>query len=99
VSEPHESAFLVEPGWGRSICTRPWPGESSVRALFYDDGTCRIEHKCKVIGGVQIICAPALRLADGHTIVAEDPLTVTPSILCPDCGLHGFITEGRWVSC
>lgn len=28
-----------------------------------------------------------------------DPLTVTPSVLCSDCGCHGFITNGVWVSC
>ena len=31
------------------------------------------------------------------TIVQEEPLTVTPSILCKECGLHGFITDGKWV--
>lgn len=28
----------------------------------------------------------------------EDHLTVTPSLLCPRCGNHGFITDGRWIS-
>jgi hypothetical protein len=28
-----------------------------------------------------------------------DPVTITPSILCPDCGLHGFVTDGTWRSC
>lgn len=28
-----------------------------------------------------------------------DPLTITPSVLRTDCGLHGFITDGRWVGC
>lgn len=27
----------------------------------------------------------------------EDPLTLTPSILCRVCGAHGFVTAGRWV--
>lgn len=26
-----------------------------------------------------------------------DPLTLSPSVLCNTCGLHGFIREGRWV--
>lgn len=26
-----------------------------------------------------------------------DPLTLSPSILQRECGLHGFIREGRWV--
>lgn len=28
---------------------------------------------------------------------SEDPLTITPSLLCGRCGDHGFITEGRWM--
>ena len=26
-----------------------------------------------------------------------EPLTLSPSLLCPLCGDHGFIREGRWV--
>jgi hypothetical protein len=44
-----------------------------------------------------IRCAPSLDPA-GHVIVTVDPLTVSPSILCLDCGLHGFIRDGRWIS-
>lgn len=32
-----------------------------------------------------------------HELVSEDPLTVSPSLLCPRCGHHGFIRDGRWV--
>ena len=28
--------------------------------------------------------------------VSDDGETVTPSILCPDCGLHGYWTNGKW---
>jgi hypothetical protein len=28
-----------------------------------------------------------------------DPLTLAPSLLCSACGHHGFIRDGRWVSC
>lgn len=30
-------------------------------------------------------------------VVQEDPLTLTPSLLCRQCGDHGYIREGRWV--
>lgn len=33
----------------------------------------------------------------GHVIASTSPLTVTGSLICTDCGDHGFITEGRWV--
>lgn len=31
------------------------------------------------------------------TVESEDPLTISPSVLCRRCGHHGFIREGRWV--
>lgn len=27
----------------------------------------------------------------------EDPLTLSPSVLCTTCGHHGYIREGKWV--
>ncbi len=27
----------------------------------------------------------------------EEPLTLSPSVLCTTCGHHGFIREGKWV--
>ncbi len=31
------------------------------------------------------------------TVEQEDPLTLSPSILRRECGLHGYIRDGRWV--
>ena len=31
------------------------------------------------------------------TIVQQDPITLTPSILCRSCGAHGWIRDGKWV--
>lgn len=36
---------------------------------------------------------------EGWTTVQADPLTVTPSVHCTECGLHGFITNGAWAAC
>jgi hypothetical protein len=33
----------------------------------------------------------------GHVITSTEPLTVEGSLLCPDCGDHGFIRAGQWV--
>lgn len=30
-------------------------------------------------------------------VVSEDPLTLSPSLLCGQCGHHGFIRNGEWV--
>jgi len=29
-------------------------------------------------------------------VVQEDPLTISPSILCRACGDHGYVRNGRW---
>ena len=89
--------MAVESGWIGSLILIP--RSSGVRVLRYADGTRRIEHTCKgwtEDDGTVVakVCAPAL--SDRHTVTSETPLTVVPSILCPDCGLHGFITDGRW---
>lgn len=39
--------------------------------------------------------------AAGHplwTVESRDPLTLSPSILCRECGHHGWIREDRWAS-
>ncbi|WP_064075901.1 DUF6527 family protein [Prescottella equi] len=30
-------------------------------------------------------------------VETADPLTITPSILCPVCRVHGWIRDGEWV--
>jgi hypothetical protein len=31
------------------------------------------------------------------TVEQQEPLTLSPSLLCKACGHHGFIRDGRWV--
>ncbi|WP_133690233.1 hypothetical protein [Mycobacterium sp. BK086] len=75
-----------------------------VETAWYPDGSIGVRHTCDRGGkrGV-IICAPRLVLNEpnGHTIVSgeHEPLTVSPSCGCSDCGLHGFIRNGRWEPC
>lgn len=66
------------------------------RVMWYSDGSARFEHRCDRGERGVVVCAPLL--GDQHTIVQRDPLTISPSILCPDCGTHGFIRNGRWVA-
>jgi hypothetical protein len=33
-----------------------------------------------------------------HPVQQREPLTLDGSLLCPNCGLHGWIREGRWVN-
>lgn len=33
-----------------------------------------------------------------HTVHSRDPWHLEASLLCPECGLHGWIRDGRWIS-
>ncbi len=67
-----------------------------VQSVHYPDGTIRIRHECtRPRDGLTLIVAPALTIP-GHVVLSHDPVTITPSILCDDCGLHGFLTDGVW---
>lgn len=85
-------------GWDRAIDVG-----GGVRLLVtdvpaWDRFDVMVEHTCKDIGhGERIVVAPGL--SPGHRVTQLDPVTITPSILCPDCGLHGFITDGTWRGC
>lgn len=77
-------------------------GPEHMQLLAYVDGTWRFRHLCDRGTRGILIAAPALQCGphgDAHAITVADPLTVTPSILCPDCGLHGFVTGGVWRPC
>lgn len=30
-------------------------------------------------------------------VLSEEPLTLSPSLACQNCGHHGYIREGKWV--
>lgn len=65
---------------------------SGVRML-HKGNTYMVEHTCKR-EAITVVCAPELGIE--HMILDQDPLTIHPSILCPDCGLHGFVINGEW---
>ena len=81
-------------------------GGPSYRLLFYPDpAEVRFEHTCDRAhrnAGV-IVCAPLLSNVNqpgGHQVTGpQERPTVRASILCEDCGTHGFITDGRWEGC
>jgi hypothetical protein len=73
-----------------SIPGRHWRG-----ATFH--GIVRFEHVCDRGERGVIICAPAIQIGNGHTLTTTPGgPTVRASIQCGDCGLHGFVTEGKW---
>lgn len=95
-------AHVVESGWEYAAMIRVG-SRIPYRLLFYSDTDVRFEHKCdrraSRNAGI-IVCAPRLTNVNqpgGHQITGtrERP-TVRASILCDDCGTHGFITDGQW---
>lgn len=46
--------------------------------------------------GIQRMPGWVLAGTGQHTIVQEEPLTITPSLLWHCCNTHGFITNGVW---
>lgn len=67
-----------------------------VRLLGYPEVTYRVAHICDRGDRGRIRCAPVLD-PDGHQVEWSGTWpTVTPSISCPDCGLHGHMTNGVW---
>jgi len=97
-------ACCVPAGWSEIVMVDSLASES-FRVLFYDDpDEVRFEHRCdrtKHYGGTPnrgvIVAAPRLQVPDGHRVLQRRPLTIEGSILCPDCGTHGFIRNSRWV--
>jgi hypothetical protein len=69
-----------------------------LQVLVMVNGQMRFSHVCHLRGGHTLRIAPLLQLEAGHRVEQMDPLTISPSILCEDCGLHGFVREGSWTS-
>ena len=73
-----------------------------IDVLRYADGSMALRHiHDRPRRGWRIVVAPLFDNRPqylGHVVITEDPLTVTPSFLCYDCGLHGHIVEGVWKS-
>lgn len=69
--------------------------------FFYTDGTVRFRHRCDRGARGVIYCGPRLQIGSGHSVTenASGAPTITPSILCDDCGTHGYVTDGIWRAC
>lgn len=95
----NEIPDLRLPGWINRV-----DHGAGVHTLHYgDDASIRVEHLCAhPRAGTTLLIAPLLTSVNqpgGHQVTSRDPLTITPSILCGDCGLHGYVTNGEWRAC
>lgn len=103
VALPPREARLIEgylaetPGQADGYLVGVDPEGLPIVIWFCPDGNVRAEHYCRELEpGTWLRAAPALQLNGGHMIISRDPLTITPSLGCDDCGLHGFVTDGQW---
>jgi hypothetical protein len=86
---------VVEPGWSaRTTITAP--GGRFFRLVWWSDTKVGFEHRCDRGPRGVIVCAPLLAIGAGHHVTGVTRPTVRASVLCDDCGLHGFITDGVW---
>lgn len=74
-----------------------------IRRAFLNDELHGVDyqHDCSIVQGREsyIPCARDGLIAEVHwRLHSEEPLTLSPSLLCPFCGHHGFIRDGLWVS-
>lgn len=71
----------------------PLSGEPSyIRLLITDTGRLRLEHVCNLNGKRRAV----VQSMPMHHIVQPSPLSLQPSVHCPTCGLHGYVTDGQW---
>lgn len=83
---------LTPIGWDTSVLIEG----SQHWIVSYPGGYERFRHLCDRGDRGVIICAPTL--SPGHQVTREaGTVSISPSILCPDCGTHGFVRDGRWV--
>lgn len=94
MSTPALLADVVDPNWD----IREEVGPDI--ALLYYGSEIRFEHICDRGKRGVIRCSPLL--SPGHDVRSKGrrglprQTTVSPSILCEDCGTHGHITLGVW---
>lgn len=69
---------------------RRLPGETEPDGVYY-------EHPCApgFCGYDYVPLKPSWE--DGWDLISEEPLTLSPSLLCRACGHHGFIRGGKWI--
>ncbi len=80
--------------FGGVIIEHDAPSECPYKGIKFGATT---DFRCA--GGVSVVPIPDKPDRPIWTVLSEDPLTLTPSILCDCNAFHGFITNGLWVPC
>lgn len=80
----------VDAGCGVSMRLRRFEG--TLDALEY-------RHECKEGTREESIPLSPSWGGYGWQVHTESPLTLSPSLRCTTCGLHGWVRGGRWIPC
>ncbi|MGZ6376665.1 MAG: hypothetical protein ACXWPI_18345 [Ktedonobacterales bacterium] len=83
----------IDIGDGHTLRAIVWPGDEHPSGW-------EVFHPSKKEPGKECGCGVwvARRIGQMWTLESWEPLTISPSVLCLQCGDHGFIRNGRWVS-
>jgi hypothetical protein len=79
------------------------PVGEGIEIVADNEGQWHFKHRCKIWvdetdGQIHaLVCAPYFD--DAHVVENQSPLTVSPSLLCSDCGTHGYVCHGQWSPC
>lgn len=103
---PHDTGRRVDLGHGVAIEYTAWRDHDPVGLIEWHPcgaGRCRGADGGAACGGAVLFDLPGV--ADAFPgrplwqVVAADPLTLVPSLLCgcPGCGHHGYVRDGLWV--
>lgn len=91
---------FVDPGWTLAVAATNRP---DLRILFYPSGERRFWHTCTVPPApdvnaelATIQCSPSLQHDVTITYDEDVEVTVSPSIMCLRCQLHGFFERNQW---
>jgi hypothetical protein len=90
-----ESDTIAEIDLGDGHSYRPANGKGDYSGIYLKHPGCKSDELIPFTSG-----AWAREFSGDITtweLQSEDPLTLSPSILCRACGNHGFIQGGKWV--
>lgn len=76
-------------------------GPVRFRLRYFEEALDALEyvHTCGIRGEREDAIPLQPTWSNGWRVESLEPLTLSPSLLCTSCGLHGFVRNGAWVSC
>jgi hypothetical protein len=68
------------------------------RVRYFDGEIDALEYEHSCLGCLREDAIPLQPTwSNGWNVQSLEPITLSPSLLCTRCKLHGFVREGKWV--